>query len=391
MDREPIYEASLPSGEQISFFSFGEIKSSLEDEQKDLHSVISGLNGLGLKPSRELMRHHRELNELIGHAKRLSMLPAVSGDMGKKFLSMYRHFMSAGEQSADRYAGRGLAEVSKQIGQGRLSGVGKKISQILGLSSAYTDTLSKQDEDNDHQQQFVSELVKGTNWDSDPWLGELKNRTDSNKDNIDSLRQLVRANELKNEQLSNEVKALRKETQDHIGQAQAVVEKAENAHSALQEKLRLQEASKYWTGEEGKQKKHTQRFRWFLGALVAWLGLSGITLWKTLADYKLKVEDAETIYDLVPHLPTNLLLILLAVWIARILVRLVLSENHLATRAEEKGILIQTYLALVDQGAAKTEDRAIILGSIFSHTQDGLVEDDGMPNVGVLSSATKSN
>lgn len=391
MDREPIYSVSLPSGEQIQFFGFDEIKSHLDDEQKQLYAIISEISSLGLKPSKELFKYNQNLNELVGHAKRLSNSPAISGELGAKFLRLYRDFMEPGEQSADRYAGRSLRTVNKLVKQGKLSGVEEKICQILGLPSAFVDPLAKPEENpDDDEQKFRAELIQGS-WDADPWMAELKNRADTNSDNIASVKQQLGASELRSEQLSNEVDKLRQETKGHIDQVQRIVVKAENAHSALQDKLALDKAAKYWSGIGGKQRKHITRFRWFLGSLLVWLASSVCVLWYTLEDYRNMVINADNFYDLVPYLPTNILLVLLAVWGARVLVRLILSENHLATRAEEKGVLIQTYLALVNQGAAEKEDRSTILASIFSHTQDGLVQEDGMPAPGLLNSITKTN
>lgn len=69
-----------------------------------------------------------------------------------------------------------------------------------------------------------------------------------------------------------------------------------------------------------------------------------------------------------------------AVWIIRLIVRLFLSHQHLATDAEQKVTMVKTFLALgkEDGGVAK-DDRTIILQQLFKSATDGIVKEDGTP------------
>lgn len=68
------------------------------------------------------------------------------------------------------------------------------------------------------------------------------------------------------------------------------------------------------------------------------------------------------------------------VWAIRILVRNYLSNVHLQTDAEERVVMVQTYLALTeDEKVEGKEDRQIILHSLFRPATDGLVKDEGVP------------
>lgn len=69
-----------------------------------------------------------------------------------------------------------------------------------------------------------------------------------------------------------------------------------------------------------------------------------------------------------------------AVWIVRIIIRLFLSHQHLATDAAQRVTMVQTFLALSqeDGGVAK-EDRSIVLQQLFKSASDGLVKEDGTP------------
>lgn len=73
-------------------------------------------------------------------------------------------------------------------------------------------------------------------------------------------------------------------------------------------------------------------------------------------------------------------LLLFVVWSTRLAVRNYLSHLHLQTDAQERVVMVKTYLALAEGGRVQTsEDRQIILHSLFRPASDGLVKDEGVP------------
>lgn len=69
----------------------------------------------------------------------------------------------------------------------------------------------------------------------------------------------------------------------------------------------------------------------------------------------------------------------LYLWVMRIAIRLFMTEHHLAIDAGTRARMAETYLALIAEGGAGKEDRAIVLGSLFKPVSDGIVKDDAMP------------
>ncbi len=63
----------------------------------------------------------------------------------------------------------------------------------------------------------------------------------------------------------------------------------------------------------------------------------------------------------------------------KILVRLYTTEHHLSIDASSRSAMNDTYLGLIEAGAAGAEERAIVLGALFRPVQDGIVKDDGPP------------
>ncbi|MBP8306372.1 MAG: hypothetical protein KAY46_03855 [Burkholderiaceae bacterium] len=81
------------------------------------------------------------------------------------------------------------------------------------------------------------------------------------------------------------------------------------------------------------------------------------------------------------------------VWLLRLCIRLYLNRSHLATDAEERATMAQTYLALLDADKElSTESRHLILQALFRPTADGFVKEEGSshPIIEVLSRTQRS-
>jgi hypothetical protein len=73
---------------------------------------------------------------------------------------------------------------------------------------------------------------------------------------------------------------------------------------------------------------------------------------------------------------------LVVFWALRLIVRILLSQLHLATDADERVTMVQTYLALLAADKAPNkEDLATIVGSLFRPGTDGVVKDEAAPQL----------
>jgi hypothetical protein len=71
----------------------------------------------------------------------------------------------------------------------------------------------------------------------------------------------------------------------------------------------------------------------------------------------------------------------LGVWAVRLIVRLFLSNAHLATDADERVTMVKTYLALMEADKLPTDDdKKLILQALFRPASDGMVKDEGLPH-----------
>jgi len=75
-----------------------------------------------------------------------------------------------------------------------------------------------------------------------------------------------------------------------------------------------------------------------------------------------------------------ILLATLFFWIMRILIKLLLSNIHLETDANERTVMCKTYLSLIrDKSGLNDDDKKLILTALFRPSVNGIINDDGIP------------
>lgn len=78
------------------------------------------------------------------------------------------------------------------------------------------------------------------------------------------------------------------------------------------------------------------------------------------------------------------------VWMMKILVKIMLSNYHLAVDANERVIMINTYLVLLEDGKGfKEGDRKVILDNIFRQTNHGIIKDETSVTIVDIASSFK--
>ncbi|WP_411819996.1 DUF6161 domain-containing protein [Hyphococcus formosus] len=147
---------------------------------------------------------------------------------------------------------------------------------------------------------------------------------------------------------------------------------------AYSEHMELRASVEYWTTKEVAHIDKASELRVFL--VVFFIASIAIILWFSKDVYALL---GETIEDFSPQTifigSISLLCVSITLWAGRVMVRMYLSEQHLAIDAKQRATMVRTYLALINESAADKAERNIILKALFRPTTDGIVKDDSAP------------
>jgi Family of unknown function (DUF6161) len=164
-----------------------------------------------------------------------------------------------------------------------------------------------------------------------------------------------------------------KESSDSLSDWQT---RMQGLQSAYTEKLKLEGPTKYWDDLE----------KGYLKTGRIWIGASTLSVFAmTWLTYRVIYTPPEILKESgfsAPGVRGSILLIVLisvVVYLITLFVRIATSAYHLARDARERHQLTLVYLALTKDAAVKDEDRKIILQSLFSRADTGLLKGDSGP------------
>lgn len=154
----------------------------------------------------------------------------------------------------------------------------------------------------------------------------------------------------------------------------------QDLESVFQEKLRLEKPAKYWSERAKKLKSEAKWSIWIMvGLIIAAAGSLFCLLWLTPEGVFLNF-----IKDPVQSIKWSLIFITFLSFIAfgiKVLSKISFSSFHLARDAEEREQLAYVYLALLKDNDVTDSDRNLILQSLFSRADTGLLKDDSSPTM----------
>ncbi len=146
------------------------------------------------------------------------------------------------------------------------------------------------------------------------------------------------------------------------------------------EKLRFEAPAQYWKVRAAKLKQESDSYmKWLIGVSV----VSSLLLFILLMS--LGTDFFETAFsDPVKGIKWSIILITLVSLLAfsiKILARMTFSSLHLSRDAEEREQLTHFYLSLRHEKAVSDEERQLILQSLFSRSDTGLLKEDSAPTM----------
>ncbi|EOD5329025.1 DUF6161 domain-containing protein [Vibrio parahaemolyticus] len=153
--------------------------------------------------------------------------------------------------------------------------------------------------------------------------------------------------------------------------------------TAYQEHLKLEKPAKYWSDAA---KKYSDAGAWW-GAVLVLLILVGIAGFVHFYSKFLMGQELGVSLDTVKGVVLFVTGITVYGFLIRVVSRLLMSTIHLQRDSEERAQLTYFYLSLIKDGAIDEDSRNIVIQSLFSRTETGLITGDSsptMPTVDVL-------
>ncbi|MDR2275325.1 MAG: hypothetical protein LBF27_30730 [Sphingobacterium sp.] len=172
------------------------------------------------------------------------------------------------------------------------------------------------------------------------------------------------------------IEKFRKESQDNI----------DNIQASYRSKVELDEPIKHWTK---RAKELRAKGNWLLmGILSVSLVFAFavyLLLWHTPADLMISIfngdKGAAVRWSIIFVIFVSIFFV-----VARALLKFMFSNYHLARDAEEREKLTYLYLSMIENGALDKEERKIILQSLFSRSDTGLLKEESSPTMPNISS-----
>lgn len=168
------------------------------------------------------------------------------------------------------------------------------------------------------------------------------------------------------------------------------VKQFKETEDTYKEFMKLRGPVEYWTNKATTHAASARsRRNWLLGFAIPTTLLVVIVLVKIATNAPTYITKETPIFVIGIWGAIGVFLTTVVFWAARVMMRLYLSEHHLAIDAEERKTMAMTYLALTNEGKIDEKDRSLILAPLFRPTADGIVKDDAAPDIGLSSLLSK--
>lgn len=168
---------------------------------------------------------------------------------------------------------------------------------------------------------------------------------------------------------------LNKSAEEYFSEKQKRCDELENLY---EEKLKLQAPAQYWDQMEADYEKKGKH--WLIGSVVVMVAII-VSLILVLALLPNLFSTDSHWIDVFKNSAIITVIMSIAVYVLRLCVRMSTSSYHLARDAKERSKLTYFYLALIEKKAITEKERAIVLNSLFSRADTGLLKGDSSPTM----------
>lgn len=173
--------------------------------------------------------------------------------------------------------------------------------------------------------------------------------------------------------------------------SQDIDKRKEELEKTYEELLRLKKPAEYWSIRAKKLKEDGKKY---LEQLIWLISIGGgvilFMLWKIPDGLLLNVFKGEA--SAIKWTLLYVTLVSFLIFGIKTLSKITYSSFHLARDAEEREQLTYVYISLKNESGVEEKDRQIILQSLFSRADTGLLKDDSSPTMpGIMDTVLKNN
>ena len=155
-------------------------------------------------------------------------------------------------------------------------------------------------------------------------------------------------------------------------------QRMENLELLYGEKLKLSEPAEYWEKIDVDYRKKGTKWLVISGAL-ALIIVVGLIIFLLIAPAIF--SDDYHWFDNLKNSAIITVIASVAIYMLRLTVKMATSSYHLSRDAKERKNLSYFYLALIEKGAVSDKERALILNSLFSRSDTGLLKGEAAPSM----------
>lgn len=177
------------------------------------------------------------------------------------------------------------------------------------------------------------------------------------------------------EQTNQYLKKMNEDSEQYFNQKE---QRCTDLETLYEEKLKLQAPAEYWNEME---RFYTRKGRiWLTVSVVSTLVIISVLIAVLALMPNLFTEDSHWL-EVFKNSAIITVVTSIAVYMLRLFVKLSVSSFHLARDAKERNKLTFFYLSLIEKKAVTEKERAIILNSLFSRADTGLLKGDSSPTM----------
>lgn len=156
----------------------------------------------------------------------------------------------------------------------------------------------------------------------------------------------------------------------------------ETLEETYKSKLQLEAPETLWESRAEKYREKSERWIWCLLAFIVGLLASGGFFVISIHDY---LQGTEKEIPFISKSFIYVALISFLIYIIRIIIKIIVSSQHMSMEYEQKAALTRFYQALIQDGKeVDKEEKLIIFNALFRKTDTGLIKSDNSSDTDAL-------